>query len=197
MLLSIEIAVVSILKYFTSLVPPPEPVIANRFADPWLAIHVISGTVALLIAPFQFVARIRSKWPVLHRTTGWIYVGACAVAAPSGLILSIGTTAGPVAAWGFGIGAVLYAVFTWLGVRAAIGRRFDEHREWMLRSYALLANAITLRLMLPAAGFMGIGFFTAYPIIAWLGWVTNLLLVEYAIRRKRRAGQGFETLATA
>ena len=195
--LSIEIAIVSLLKYFTATMPPPEPVIANGFANPYLAIHIVSGIVALLAGPFQFVERIRASVPSFHRATGRIYVAACLVAAPTGLLLSFGTTAGPVAGWGFGIAAVLFALFTGLGVRAAIARRFDEHRDWMLRSYAIMANAITLRLMLPAAGFMGIAFFTAYPTIAWLGWITNLALAEYVIRRRRLAGDRFETLATA
>ena len=196
-LLSVEIAIVSILKYFTDLMPPPEPVVANAFANPYLAIHVISGVVALLAGPFQFVARIRESRPAFHRAMGRVYFAASIVAAPSGLVLSVGTTAGPVAGWGFGISAVLVPLLAWLGVRAAIDRRIDDHRDWMLRSYAIIANAITLRLMLPAAGFMGIGFFTAYPIIAWIGWITNLAVAEYVIRRRRLAAQRFETLATA
>lgn len=197
LVLSVEIAIVSILKYFTDVMAPPEPVVANAFANPFLTIHVISGIVALLAGLFQFVERIRATRLAFHRATGRVYIAACVLTAPTGLVLSVGTTAGPIAAWGFGIAALLFASFTWLGLRAAIGRRFDDHREWMLRSYAIMANAITLRLMLPAAGFMGIGFFTAYPIIAWLGWITNLLIAEYVIRRRRLASHRFETLATA
>ena len=92
---------------------------------------------------------------------------------------------------GFATLALLWPIFTWLGVRAAIERRFDEHREWMLRSYAMTAAAITLRLMLPAAGYFEIGFSTAYPIIAWLCWGANLAIAEYYIRRTRPAGRRF------
>jgi hypothetical protein len=94
--------------------------------------------------------------------------------------------------------AVLWAHCTALGVRAAIGRRFSRHREWMLRSYALAAGAITLRLMLPAAMAAGIEFSQAYPVIAWLNWMVNLALVELYIRRKRgAAASARETLAVA
>jgi uncharacterized membrane protein len=196
-LLSVEIAIVSVLRYFTSIAPPPEPVVANAFANPFLILHVIAGVIALLVAPVQFVRRIRTRWPAFHRATGRIYVAACAVAAPTGFMLAVGTTAGPVAAVGFAIPAMLLAVFTWLAWRAAVERRFGDHREWMLRSYAVTATAITLRLMLPASALLEIGFFTAYPIIAWLSWSTNLLLFEYVIRRGRASTTSYPKLAAA
>jgi hypothetical protein len=112
-------------------------------------------------------------------------------------MLALGTTAGPVAAVGFAIPAILWPVFTWFGWRAAIERRFDEHRDWMLRSYAVTSTAITLRLMLPAAGILGLPFFPAYRVISWLAWITNLAVFEYAIRRKQAASRTYGRLATA
>ncbi len=196
-LLSVEIAIVSILRYFTSIAPPPEPVVANAFANPFLILHVVAGVIALLAAPLQFVRGVRTRWPAVHRAAGRFYVAACAVAAPTGFILAVGTTAGPVAAVGFAIPAVLLAVFTWLGWRAAVERRFGAHREWMLRSYAVTGTAITLRLMLPASALLGIGFFTAYPVIAWLSWSTNLALFEIFIRRRRASAAPYSRLAAA
>jgi hypothetical protein len=112
-------------------------------------------------------------------------------------MLALGTTAGPVAAVGFAIPAALWALFTWLGRRAAVEGRFAQHREWMLRSYALTATAITLRLMLPASALLGLEFLVAYPVIAWLGWITNLSLFEYYIRRGRVSAAGSPMLAAA
>jgi uncharacterized membrane protein len=185
LLLTVEIALVSSLRYFTGTEPPPPPILANAFAQPFLILHVIGGVTALLVGPFQFVRRVRSRWPAFHRLSGRIYVLACAIAAPAGFMLALGTTAGPFAALGFAIPAVLWPVFTWLGYRAAVERRIDDHREWMLRSYALTATAITLRLMIPAAAFLELEFVSAYRAIAWLGWITNLALFEYYIRRGR------------
>ena len=196
-LLSVEIAIVSVLRYFTSIEPPPPPVVANSFADPSLVIHVIFGVIALLVAPLQFVGGVRRRWPAFHRATGRTYVAACAVTAPTGFILAAGTTAGPVAAVGFAIPAVLLAVFTWLGWRAAVDRRLGAHRDWMLRSYAVTATAITLRLMIPASALLGLDFSDAYPVIAWLAWMTNLALFEYFIRRHRRSDPRYGRFATA
>jgi uncharacterized membrane protein len=196
-LLSVEIAVVSALRYITGSEPPPPPILANAHADPFLIVHVVAGIVALLAGPLQFVRRIRARRPALHRATGLVYVAACAIAAPAGFLLALGTTAGPVAATGFAIPAVLLPVFTFLGLRAAIERRFAEHREWMLRSYAVIATAITLRLMIPGSALLGFDFMTAYPVIAWASWSLNLAFFELHIRRTRTAAPGFGALATA
>jgi hypothetical protein len=196
-LLTVEIGIVSALRYFTGSQAPPPPILANAYANPFLILHVIGGVTALLVAPLQFVRRIRNRWPAFHRGTGLAYVAACAIGAPAGFMLALGTVAGPVASVGFAIPALLWPVFTWLGLRAALERRFGAHREWMLRSYAITATAITLRLMLPASALLGLDFFPAYRVIAWLAWLTNLALVEYLIRRNRVSNPGFARLAAA
>jgi uncharacterized membrane protein len=197
-LLTLEIALMSILSYFTPFHAAPEPILANRFAHPFLALHVASGVAALLLGPLQFVQRIRDRLPLLHRTSGRVYVIACALGAPAGFMLALGTTSGPVAAVGFAIPALLWPVFTYLGVKCAMDGRFDEHRRWMLRSYAITSNAITLRLMLPFAGLvLHLPFSAAYPVIAWLSWMTNLALFEIYLRRTRTASVGKATLAPA
>lgn len=190
-LLSVEIAVVSTLRYLTGGEAPPPPIVANAFAKPFLIVHVAAGVTALLVGPLQFVARIRALRPAFHRAAGRIYVAACAIGAPAGLMLALGTTAGPVASVGFAIPALLWPAFTWLGWRAAVEGRFGDHREWMLRSYALTSTAITLRLMLPASAFLGLEFVGAYRVISWLAWSTNLALFEIHIRRSRVATARF------
>jgi uncharacterized membrane protein len=186
-LLTVEIAAVSALRYLAGSEPPPPPILANAYAQPFLIVHVIGGMTALLVGPIQFVRRIRTRWPAFHRAAGRLYVGACAIGAPTGFILGLGTTAGPVASVGFAVPAVLCAVFTWLGWRAAVERRFDDHRDWMLRSYGIVAVAITLRLLIPAAAFLDLDFLAAYRVNSWLAWIINVALVEYAIRRRRPA----------
>lgn len=197
-LLAIEIVVVSLMRYVTGGDTPPGPVAANAFAWPFLAVHTVSASIALLLGPLQFVRRIRTRWPAFHRATGKTWILACLIAAPSGFVLALGTSAGPIAGAGFAVSALLLPVFCWLGWRAAVERRFDEHRAWMLRAWALIAAAITLRLMLPFAGLvLGLSFYPAYRVIAWLAWLTNLALVEYWIRRGRVARPRHMKLATA
>lgn len=195
LLLIAQILATSWFRYLANSEAPPPPIVANAFADPFLLVHVVTGMIALLLGPLQFLRAIRARLPAVHRATGRLYVASCAVAAPTGFMLALGTTAGPVAGAGFAMQALLWLLVTILGLRAAVERRFAEHREWMLRSYALTAAAITLRVMLPASFVLGFQFLPAYQAIAWLSWTTNLVLVEYYIRRKRVSIASYPALA--
>ena len=175
-LLAIQISVTSVARFVVGSEAAPEPILANTFATPFFFLHVVASVTALLIAPLQFVRAVRTRWPSVHRYIGRTYLAACVIAAPTGFVLALGTSAGLLAGSGFALIALLWAASTWLGWRAAVERRFGDHRDWMVRSYALLAGAISLRLYLPAALTMGFDYYDAYPVIAWLSWLTNLAI---------------------
>jgi len=159
----------------------------NRLAAPALPLHAGFGGLALAIGWMQFMPGLRGKRPRLHHAVGRTYVLACLIAGAAGLTLAAGSYAGPLAQSGFGLLGVLWIAFTLLGVRAAIGRRFDSHRAWMFRSFALTFAAVTLRLQLPLSQIAGFDFDIAYPVIAWTCWVPNLIVAELwlAITRGR------------
>ena len=48
---------------------------------------------------------------------------------------------------------------------------------------ALAFAAVTLRLYLPLAAVAGFSFAEAYPLVAWLCWLPNLVIAERALRR--------------
>jgi hypothetical protein len=52
----------------------------------------------------------------------------------------------------------------------------------MIRSYALAAAAITLRIYLPLSFVFHVPFSTGYPAIAWLCWIPNALAAEVYVR---------------
>ena len=52
----------------------------------------------------------------------------------------------------------------------------------MMRSFALTLAAVTLRLYLPISVVMGFTYAQAYPVISFLAWVPNLIIIEIAIR---------------
>jgi len=58
----------------------------------------------------------------------------------------------------------------------------------MIRSYAMTAAAIMLRLRLPLMLISGVPFAMGYRIAAWLCWVLNLLVAE-GIGGWRRRGE--------
>jgi uncharacterized membrane protein len=154
-------------------------VLANLMRRPWLPIHAGFAATALLVGPFQFLPRLRMRWPKLHRNIGKTYVIACLAAAPAGLVLATGTDAGPIAQWGFGTLAVLWFSATAYAFWLATQGRFVEHRRWMIRSFAMTFAAVTLRLYLPIPPmFLHMSFLDGYRAISWISWTSNLAVAE-------------------
>lgn len=157
----------------------------NPMVHPWLFIHAGFAATALLVGPFQFLQSIRARRPRLHRWMGRIYLVACLFGGLAGLLLASGSTAGAMARAGFGLLAIIWLGTTGCAWNAAYRRRFDEHRRWMVRSFALTFAAVTLRLYLPIAAVAHLPFVEAYRAIAWLSWVPNLLAAELYLARGR------------
>jgi uncharacterized membrane protein len=166
------------MRYLLPHVPLAAPLPNLKLHRLALAFHASFAGVALLIGPFQIVEEFRIRWRRLHRTLGWVYVIAVAIAAVAALVLAPQTNFGPIAGFGFLTLAILWLIATGTALWTAIQRRFRDHRRWILRSYALTAAAITLRVLLPASAVMGLPAGPSYRAIAWMCWLINLGIVE-------------------
>lgn len=162
------------------------PLVRELFAQrPWAAwAHFLGGGVAIATGALQANTAWRNRHLVLHRWVGRVYVVAVAAAGLAALAMAPHASTGAVAASGFGLLAACWLLTTTLAVTAIRQRRIADHRDWMLRSYALTLAAVTLRLYLPASQIAGISFLIAYPAIAWLCWVPNLLVAEWMVRTR-------------
>lgn len=172
--------------------PPttPQEALGNPLGVPWLVVHVAGAVIALLVGSLQFLPGLRRGTRKPHRWTGRVYVAGCLIGGVAGLILAPGSFAGPIATAGFGTLAVLWIGFTLLGWRAATQGRFDAHRRWMIRSWALTLAAVTLRIYLPTVMVLDLPFLPSYRAISFLCWVPNLLLAEVWLRTTLRAREG-------
>lgn len=182
-LLSVLVALVSY-RYVAGVGLMAPNVMTNRFVQPWLVLHAGGASTALLIGAFQFMPRVRASGPWLHRWLGRTYAAGCLLGGVSGLALAAGTSAGPVAAWGFGLLAVAWIFTTLQAWRFARTRRFEAHRAWMVRSFALTFAAVTLRVYIPLSPLAGVHPEEAYVAIAWLCWVPNLAIAELWLRSR-------------
>ena len=151
--------------------------------------HVVGAAVALGLGAFQFSTRLRTTRPQLHRWMGRLYLGVGVLVGrhrrPDHGDARIG---GLPARLGFGLLAVVW-LFT--GARAYLAIRSGNtaaHRRWMVRNFSLTFAAVTLRLYLPASGVAGVPFEVAYPIIAWVAWVPNLIVAEWWFNRRGASG---------
>lgn len=161
----------------------PADIAANGFplALRW---HITTAGVALLLVPWQLWPGLRRRWPALHRRLGQGYALAALAGGLSGFAAAFTTQHGPVAAAGFAALGVAWTGTTLAALQAALRRDLVTHRRWALRSFASAFAAVTLRLELPLAAALGFSFETAYPVVAWLCWVPNLLVVEWWLARR-------------
>jgi uncharacterized membrane protein len=163
-----------------------EPYLRVEF---FLGVHVLSGILALLVGPFQFLGRIRRRFLRMHRFLGAVYIASATALGLTGLVLAPTAYTGLVAVLGFTFLDLAMLFTTWTAVRMVAARRIGEHRRWMIRSFSLILAGVMLRLMtfahavLTAAGLTDMTFETAYAWISWLCWVPNLLIAMWVTRR--------------
>ena len=160
-------------------------------ARPWgIYTHALAGAIALALGPFQFHRGLLVRRRPLHRILGRIYVTAAIVAGTAGVYMAVYAFGGPTTKLGFGALGVLLLVTTISALAAVRRRDIPTHREWVLRSYALIYAAVTLRIELPILIAVFAGNFTpAYQIVSWLCWVPNILLIEAYVRMTRAAAR--------
>jgi uncharacterized membrane protein len=153
-----------------------------------LAVHIVSASVYSVLGAFQFSAGFRRRRPGWHRVAGRILVVLGLVVALSALWLTISTPrfegSGDlyfVLRLVFASAMVLSIVLGFLAIRR---RDVARHRAWMIRAYAiaLAAGAQVFTLGIGEA-IVGKGD-TSSALFAGAGWVLNLAVAEWVIRRR-------------
>jgi uncharacterized membrane protein len=151
--------------------------------------HIISGPVSLILGLILIAERSRSRFPKSHRYLGRLQV-ACVLllVTPSGLWMAYYAAAGPIAAVGLAALAVATAICVFLGARAAVTRRFADHRRWMWRCYLLLCSAVVLRLIGGLATVTGVTAPWVDPLATWMSWLVPLTVFEFRDWTRRKFG---------
>jgi uncharacterized membrane protein len=150
--------------------------------------HIAGSMLALIIGPFQFLPVLRRGRSLkVHRWLGRIYLAGVLVGGLSGLYMAFLAYGGLVAKLGFATLALLWLFSAVMAYQHIRHKEIQQHKEWMIRNYALTFGAVTLRLWLGVFQAVGLEFITSYMIVAWLAWIPNLLVAEWMIRRKQLA----------
>lgn len=145
--------------------------------------HVFTSILVLPAGFTQFSAAFFGKaW---HRRLGMIYVFTVLfVSAPTGFLMGWHANGGLASKASFVLLSILWFLTTLLALLTAKKRRFVEHGEWMLYSYALTLSAITFRLI--ALGFdlfdVHVRPQEVYVTTAWLSWVPNIIIAHLLIK---------------
>lgn len=174
-------------------IPAKSPVPDNGFAaHPRLTlIHITAGLLFVLLAPLQFIKRIRNSYPKTHRTNGYIVLASGLIigitALIMGAIMAIGGIAETLAVTTFGI------LFLFSLIRAyfyILKRKFALHREWMIRVLAIgLAVSTTRPIMgifFATSKLTGLTVHQFFGIAFWIAFSIHITFAEYWIRTTRK-----------
>lgn len=143
-----------------------------------LAPHGVAGVFALVAGALQFSERARRRgW---HRHLGRLYVAAVFVAAPFAIWMAM--LASPWFLLAFTIvQAGVWMLATAIGFAFARRRRFDMHREWMIRSYGVTLNFLEGRVLM-AIPPIGAGGLDSVVLVNWGSLVLTLVGAELLIQ---------------
>jgi uncharacterized membrane protein len=110
---------------------------------PMLWLHVLGGSIALGACVLQIWPWLRERHPAAHRIIGRVYIfGGVYPAVIFGLIVEM--------FWPYSVATMISQVFvlllwafvTTMGLRMGRQGLNDEHRRWMLRSFALTCSVL-------------------------------------------------------
>jgi len=170
---------------------PITPENARFFAMPVpVVLHILSVIPYSMLGAFQFSQSFRRRHRRWHRVAGRV-LGVC------GLMVALtGLWMSHFYPWPKGDGEALYVlrlVFGTamlasmvLGLDAIRRRNFNAHGDWMIRAYAIGMGAGTQVLThLPYFVFVGTPDESTRAILMAAGWVINVVVAEWVIRKGR------------
>jgi uncharacterized membrane protein len=153
-------------------------------------VHIIPGLLFMVLAPLQFVRRLRSGMPGLHRWTGRVVIASGIIIGSTALVMSTRMAIGGANQTA---ATLLFAsLFLFALVKAFLCIRQQEialHREWMIRAFAIGLAVATIRPI------VGIFFATRsithltphdfFGIAFWLGFTMHSIAAEVWINYTR------------
>lgn len=114
----------------------------NQF---WMVLHLIGGTMTLLLGPTQFWPFVRNRYLAFHRLSGKVYMFGVLLIGISVARLALVSECVPcrISLFLLGVFAVLS---TWLAWKAILGKDLKTHRQMMVRSYVCVLAFVAVRI---------------------------------------------------
>ena len=167
----------------------------NKPFGPFLTIHIVFGMIAILLGPFQFFPSIRNNYTYIHRFTGRTYLLAVLIAACTSIFLAINHNILIQHRYIFGTGllglAAAWLLTSGMALWAIKKRNFDQHREWMIKSYVVTCGFTFFRIFgVSLTRFLELDYQKDMSgISAWACWSVPLLITEAILQGKKMRPQ--------
>jgi hypothetical protein len=154
-------------------------------------LHILPGLLFMLLGPFQFMPRIRARYPSFYRGSRTVFIVAAYIVGLSAL--SMPFVMSPIGGINEAAGSILFALFflaalsQWVRYLRKVSGAAAA-REWLIRTFAIgLAIATVRPIMvlffafshLPPSVFFGTAF--------WIGFTLHLIAAEVWINYTRGA----------
>ncbi|MDO9587747.1 MAG: DUF2306 domain-containing protein [Brevundimonas sp.] len=111
------------------------------------AAHVLLASIVTLAGLMQLTPALRRALPTLHRWTGRSFIIIGVFMALSGVWLTLvrGTSLSTISSVAILINAVLILTFAGVAWRHAVKSRFEQHRQWAMRTFMVVSGVWFLR----------------------------------------------------
>jgi uncharacterized membrane protein YozB (DUF420 family) len=195
LLLTLGVLAALALWFIHDFVLPYSAYNADSYGDFWprrygLMLHIACGVASVLLGPIQLWLGATRRARALHRTAGKVYVVAVAIGSVAGVYLAL-TSSGPLAYWTGLLGlCAAWALTTAMAYITVRRRAYQEHKEWMIRSYTVTFAFVTFRL----SNRLILSWWALVPqsqasqvevVLAWACWAVPLLLLEPFLHRAK------------
>ncbi|HKU13261.1 MAG TPA: DUF2306 domain-containing protein [Steroidobacteraceae bacterium] len=157
-----------------------------------LYVHMLGGTVMLFVGAANLYIGATRRHFAYHRLIGLIYLCGGSVGAVAALVVTLSPAhkSDPTVILSNATVSLVMLGVAWLGsagmaYRAARNRRYDSHRQWIIRSYVLAWSFVFCRIAGRVSDLDEMGGGEAF---IWLSWVAPFILCEFALQWSAGAG---------
>jgi hypothetical protein len=133
---------------------PKDPEWAHIAPFQWFLLpHGMAAAFALFLGPLQFSERLRRKYLTVHKVVGYLYITGCYLGAPLGIYIEwfeerLGGTRSLTIATVLDAGIWIFA--TTMALYMIRAGKMQQHRQWMIRSFACAIIFLEVRFILTA-----------------------------------------------
>lgn len=168
------------------------PESARFFDNPVpVVVHVMSLIVYCVFGTFQFAPGLRLRRTISHRVVGWIVAPCGVLSAFSGIWLTlvyppVENDSMPLTVLRLAAGVAMLA-FIMLGLNSIVRRNLVQHRNWMMRGFAIASGVGTQAyLVILWVLLMGDDVSASAKVVLFgAGWGVNLATVEWIVRNQQ------------
>jgi len=165
---------------------------AQSYGEYWsrrygLLLHIAGGLTALSAGIVQIWLGLTGRTRGVHRGLGRVYASGVLLGSAGAyyLALTVDPKYGAYAAGLFTL-ATAWLITTSMAIIAIRRRSYEQHREWMLRSYTVTFAFVTFRLLDPWLQRLHVASADDVDtIMAWACWSVPLLLIEPVLQLRR------------